>query len=317
VEGVQVARGEERQDLLDQGISAIEHREAREELEVLRALAQAVGSRHRQRVGMDRRGVARLLHAARGLDGQRRRGWRLAAFPQGILLRRIGRAEGQAGRRGRELVGRRVAARLGLRLGGRPLDAELRQVDVVDRSDAVLGAAERRLAGGATVDLASGGVGVAGPDELVDHDRPATGDAARGVQLLDVLAERDVDLLRAGQLRECRVEHAALRGGEKGDRRHLGERPRIGGDGAHPVSDGAPRRPAGAGPGVEDRVTGNREGGQLGVEQVVGRGREVSLEEREAGEASGKDDVVESGPRRLRHRCLWLVGKLLLVIGLG
>ena len=84
-----------------------------------------------------------------------------------------------------------------------------------------------------------------------------------------------------------------------------------------PVGDGAPCGPAGTGPGVQDRVTGDREGGQLGVEQVVRRGWEVSLEEREAGEAPRKDDVVESGPRRLRHRCLWLVGKLLLVIGLG
>ena len=75
---------------------------------------------------------------------------------------------GQANRRRRQIVGDRVADRLRRRAA---LDAELGEVDVVDRRDALLGTAQRRVAGGAAVDLAARRVGVTRPDELVDHDR--------------------------------------------------------------------------------------------------------------------------------------------------
>ena len=86
-----------------------------------------------------------------------------------------------------------------------------------------------------------------------------------------MLAERHVDASRAGQLGERRVEHGRVGRVEEGDRRQLAERAGVGGDGAHPVADGASCDRAGAGPRVEDGVAGGGEGRQLGVEDVVGR----------------------------------------------
>ena len=86
-----------------------------------------------------------------------------------------------------------------------------------------------------------------------------------------MLPQRHVDAPRAGELREGRVEHGRVGRVEERDRGQLAERAGIGGDGAHPVTDGAPRNRAGAGPWVEDGVACGGKGRQLGVEDVVGR----------------------------------------------
>ena len=175
---------------------------------------------------------------------------------------------GQADRRRWQLLGL-VGDRDRRALGA--LDAELGEIHLVHGRDTLLGAADRGVARGAAVDLATRRIAVTGPDELVDDDRPSTGGAARGVELLDVLPQRHVDAPRAGELREGRVEHGRVRRVEEGDRGQLAERAGIGGDGAHPVADGAPRDGAGAGPRVEDGVACGGEGRQLGVEDVIGR----------------------------------------------
>ena len=176
----------------------------------------------------------------------------------------------QAHRRRRKVVGHRLVHRDRSRRGS-ALEPELGEVDLVDRRHALLGPTERGVAPGTAVDLAPRRVTVARPDELVDDDRAAAGDAARRVELLDVLFQRDVDASGARQLRECRIEDGRVGRGQEGDGRELAEGAGIGGDGAHVMRHGPPCGPPDAGPWVEDGVTGRREGGELGVDDVVGR----------------------------------------------
>jgi len=139
----------------------------------------------------------------------------------------------------------------------------------------------------------------------------------RRVQLLDVLAQRNVDSTGRGKLCECGIQRRALRGGEKGDRGELGEGARVGGHGLHPVWHRPPRGPARAGPGVEHRVAGLREGRKLGVQDVVCRGGKIPLQEREPGEASRENDMVEPFPFGLAHRLLRFFDQLFLELGLA
>src|SRR5207237_3689207 len=84
----------------------------------------------------------------------------------------------------------------------RGIDAELRQVDLVDGCRALLRPADADVTAGASVQLSPGRVRVAWPDELLADHRPPAGSAMRGVQLLYVLAQRNVHPTGGGQLVE-------------------------------------------------------------------------------------------------------------------
>ena len=111
-----------------------------------------------------------------------------------------------------------------------------------------------------------------------------------------MLAERNVDSTRGGELGEGRIECDRIGGEQEGLARQLGEGRGIGGDHAHAMRDGAASGPAGPCPRVEDRVARPAEGVQLSVELVIGRRRKVTLEECEPGEAAWKNDVIQSLP---------------------
>ena len=224
------------------------------------------------------------------------------------------RRRGQADRRRRQVIVKvgvvvelgRVADRDRLHrrrgVGRRPLDPQLGEVDLVDRGDPLDRSADREVAVRAAVHLAAGGVGVARPDELLADHRPTAGRAARRIELLDVLAQRHVDAPRGGELPEGGLDRGRVRREQECLAGELGERAGIADHRAHPGGDGPARRPAGAGPRIEDGVAGTGERGELGVQLVIGRRGEVALQEREAGEAARKDDVVETLPLGLAHR---------------
>src|SRR5439155_3706036 len=176
----------------------------------------------------------------------------------------------------------------------RSIDAELRQVDLVNGCRALLGTADADVAAGASVHLSPGSVTLAWPDELLADDGPPAGSAMRGVQLLDVLTQGNVDPARRGQRVERRVEGSCLGCQQEGLSGELREGAGIGGDRPHAVGDRAARGPTGARPGVQDGIARRGERCQLSVEQVVGWGREVALEERQTGEATRKDDMVQA-----------------------
>ena len=171
MERVQVARREKVEQLVDKVVAAVEHREARPQVEVLRALAKPVGGGgDGHRLGPNGGREPWTLDAGRWVDGQQRRCGR----PPG-LAERLVRLAGvdQPGRCRRELVRWSVAEGLGS--SRTALEAQLGEVDIIHRGDAFLGTAESRLAGCAAVNLAAWCLGVARPDELVHHDRGAAG----------------------------------------------------------------------------------------------------------------------------------------------
>ena len=127
---------------------------------------------------------------------------------------------------------------------------------VVHRRHPLDGPADREVAVGAAVHLAARGVSIARPDELLAHHWPTAGGAARGVQLLDVLAQRHVHATRGGQLAEGRLDGAGSGVSRNAWAGELGERAGIAGHCPHAGRDRAARRPAGAGPRIEDRVAG-------------------------------------------------------------
>ena len=255
VERVQVARRVEVEQLGDELVAAVEDGEPSPELEVLRAVADALGGRpgagpvaRWRRTGTSPSPLGGSTAGDGGSGGRPLR--RAAPRPRRAAPRLDSvRPTGAGGR---------SSASSAIGTGGAlaALDAELREIDLVHGRDALLGAADRRVAGGASVDLATGRVAVTGPDELVDDHRPAAGGAPRGVELLDVLAQRDVDAARARQLGEGRVE----------DRRVGASRSAIAASWLNGLASAAtaripwptarPRDRAGAGPGIEDGVAG-------------------------------------------------------------
>src|SRR5207244_3021532 len=112
----------------------------------------------------------------------------------------------------------------------RSIDAKLRQVDLVDGCRALLRTANADVAAGASVHLPPGSVTLAWPDELLADDGPPAGSAVRGVQLLDVLTQRDVDPSRRGQRVERRVEGGCLGRQQESLSGELREGAGVGGD---------------------------------------------------------------------------------------
>ena len=100
----------------------------------------------------------------------------------------------------------------------------------------------------------------------------------RGIQLLDVLAQRYVNATRSGQQVEGGIQGRCLGREQERLGGELREGAGIRRDRPHAIGDRTARRPPSAGPGIEDGVARRGEGGQLSVEHVVGGGREVALQ---------------------------------------
>jgi hypothetical protein len=319
LEGIQVARRVEAKDLVHKVAPAIEDREPLAQLRDMGTLAHVRGRRLQRRIRMDRGPISPLGSSSAGWRiglrlRWRRRATRLAERRDLVLRPR----SGEPHRCGRQVV---VRVRIGscLRPAYRPrrIDAQLGQVRLLDGSHALGRPAHADVTARAAVDLTSRRVVVARPDVLLPNDGAAAGGAVRGVQLLDVLAERDIHPPRAAELAEGRIERAGLGCQEEGLRGKLREGAGVGGHRAHPVRDSAAGSPARPCPRIEDGVARRGERGQLRVKQVVGGRREVALQERETGEAARKDDVVQAPPfGGLGHGLLRFFEQVFLELGL-
>ncbi len=198
LERVQVARGVQVEDLVCHVAPVVEDREPILELLVGQALADIGPDGHRDGRGAHRGRIARTVLGSQR-DGRIRCPGRRGRRTTGLTERRqrwlvqLHRLTDEAHRCGRQIlvgIGRRLDRR---RLGrARRFETELRVIGLVHGGHPLVGPAERDVTGGAAVDLPPRGVAVPRPDELLHHDRPIAARAAGGVQLLDVLAERDV-----------------------------------------------------------------------------------------------------------------------------
>ncbi len=174
--------------LVDEPVGVVEHREPGLQLEVLRARPHAFALRDRDRLRPHgrREAWARCRRVGWPADLAERRVVELAL---GQRLVRIG----QPDRRGWKLLGHRLVDGERCSGIGGSVQAELGEIDLVDRRHPLLGPTKRRVAAGTVVHLAAGGVAVTRPDELVDDDRAPARRASRRVELVEVLPQRYVD----------------------------------------------------------------------------------------------------------------------------